>query len=161
MDENADLPLRHPNHEEGSKILMGSMMDAHQNFAKDYNDYFGSLPRGHRHQIVHSLYVKPYGEALIAHDEISAISHRDRDYKSAANHFDTANGSLEHMHQVLHYNLGGDHPVVQSAANYRSIREGAANRYRAAYGLNPHDTTNIFNQIVGNLGQQFKPKEDE
>lgn len=160
MDENADLPLRHPNHEEGSKILIGSMMDAHQKFADDYNNYFGNLPNGHRHQIVHSIYAKPYGETLITHDEISAASHANRDYKAAANHFDTANGSLGALHQVLHYNLGGDHPVVQSAANYRSTREEAANRYRATYGFNPHDTTRIFRQITENMGQQFRPKED-
>ena len=161
MNENEDLPLRHPNHEEGSKILMGGMMDSHDNFARDYNNYFGNLPNGHRHRIVHSIYAKPYGETLIMHDEISAASHANRDYKAAANHFDTANGSLAHLHQVLHYNLGGNHPVTQSIANYRSIREDAANRYRKTFGFNPYDTTRLFREITGNLGQQFKPGEGD
>jgi len=160
MDENEDLPLRHSNHEAASQILMSSMVDAHQNFANDYNNYFGSLPNGHRHNIVHRIYTKPYGEALMMHDEVSVASHANRDYKAAAEHFDTANGSLEHMHQVLHYNLGGDHPVTQSIANYRSIREKGAKDYRNTFGFNPHNTTRLFREITGNLGQQFKPGED-
>jgi len=160
MDENEDLPLRHRYHEAASQILMSSMVDAHQKFSDDYNGYFGSLPNGHRHNIVHSIYAKPYGEAFMMHDAVAVASHRDRDYKAAAEHFDTANGSLEHLHQVLHYNLGGNHPVTQSIANYRSTREEGAQQYRRLFSFNPHNTTRIFREITSNLGQQFKPEGD-
>lgn len=158
MNENEDLPLRHPNHEEGSKILQGSLIDATEKFANEYNGYWENHPPGHSRIL--NVYAKPYVETFQMHDQLSASSHSHRDYKAAANHFDTANGSLAHLHQVLHYNLGGSHPLVQSAANYRSIREEAATRYRGNFGFNPYDTTRIFREITENMGQQFRPKED-
>jgi hypothetical protein len=158
--DNQDMPLRHPDHNPAGNILFNSMVKAHEKFADDYNNYFGNLPDGHRHNIVHRIYTKPYVEAAAMHDTLAVASHAHRDYKAAANHFDTANGSMEALHQVLHYNLGGDHPVTQSMANYRSIRENGAQEYRNVFGFNPHDTTRLFREITNNLGQQFKPGED-
>lgn len=151
----------HPNHNQGANLMLGATVGAVNDFIESCNSHFQTLPRGHRH-LVAAVYGKKYLQEATIKDELAAASHRDRDYKTAANSLDAANDEFAGMHQMMAYNMGVDHPLVKKMAEFRQTRDEMTSAYRKTLGLHEDDLNKRFNDIVGNLniGQQFKPRED-
>lgn len=152
----------HPAHNVAANVMDNAINVSPMAMRKEILAHFNSLPNGHRHKIA-GYFSKKYVEGANMQDDLAAASHRHYDYKAAADALDQGNEEYGGLHHMLAYNLGASHPLVQKVGDFVAGRHEMTSAYRNTVGLGQDDINKRFGDIVGNLniGQQFKPKEED